>query len=60
MPTRSQQWPSTERQRRAGGPSLSVLAYGLPVLSLRRVWDILEINEPTGPHWEVTFRRRMI
>jgi len=36
------------------------IAYGLPVSSLRRVWDILEGNEPTGPHWEITFRRRMI
>ena len=34
-------------------------AHGLPVLSLRRVWDMLDANEPTGPHWEVTFRRRM-
>jgi len=32
------------------------LAYGLPILSLRRVWDILDSNEPTGPHWEITFR----
>jgi hypothetical protein len=32
------------------------LAYGLPILSLRRVWDILDANEPTGPHWEITFR----
>lgn len=36
------------------------LASGLPVLSLRRVWDVLEANEPTGPHWEITFRRRML
>ena len=36
------------------------LAYALPVMSLRRVWDVLESNEPTGPHWEITFRRRMI
>jgi hypothetical protein len=35
------------------------LAYGLPILSLRRVWDVLDANEPTGPYWEVTFRRRM-
>lgn len=32
------------------------LALGLPVLSLRRVWDILDANEPAGPHWEITFR----
>ena len=35
------------------------LAYGFPVLSLKRVWDVLETNEPTGPHWEITFRKRM-
>jgi hypothetical protein len=45
----------------AGWRAVSVcLAYGLPILSLRRVWDILETNEPTGPHWEITFRRRML
>jgi hypothetical protein len=32
----------------------------LPIMSLRRVWDVLETNEPTGPHWEITFRRRML
>lgn len=36
------------------------LASGLPILSLRRVWDILDANEPTGPHWEITFRRRTL
>ena len=35
------------------------LDYGLPIASLRRVWDILDRNEPVGPHWEVTFRERM-
>jgi hypothetical protein len=45
----------------AGWRAVSVcLAYGLPVLHLRRVWDILETHEPTGPHWEITFRKRMI
>ena len=45
----------------AGWRALAVcLAYGLPVLSLRRVWDVLDANEPTGPHWEITFRKRMI
>ena len=34
-------------------------AYGLPVTTLRRVWDVLDANEPTGPHWEVVFRRRI-
>ena len=44
----------------AGWRAMAVcLAYGLPVRSLRRVWDVLETNEPTGPHWEVTFWRRM-
>ncbi len=32
----------------------------LPVLSIRRVWDVLETNQLTGPHWEITFRKRMI
>ena len=45
----------------AGWRAVAVcLAHGLPVLSLRRVWDILDVNEPTGPHWELTFRRRMV
>ena len=45
----------------AGWRAVAVcLAYGLPVLSLRRVWDVLETNEPTGPHWEITFRKRMV
>jgi hypothetical protein len=35
------------------------LAYGLPILSLRRVWYILDSNEPTGPDWELTFRTRL-
>ena len=48
-----------------GGPetgwrALSIcLAYGLPVAELRRVWDVLESNEPTGPHWEVVFKQKM-
>jgi hypothetical protein len=45
----------------AGWRAVAVcLAYGLPVRSLRRVWDVLETNEPTGPHWELIFRRRMV
>lgn len=44
----------------AGWRALGIcLAYGLPVRSLRRVWDVLDVNEPTGPHWEITFRRRL-
>ena len=35
------------------------LAYGLPVLALRRVWYILDSNEPTGPDWEIVFRERI-
>jgi hypothetical protein len=35
------------------------LAYGLPILALRRVWYVLDSNEPTGPHWEVVFRERV-
>jgi len=35
------------------------LALGLPILSLRRAWYILDANEPTGPHWEITFRERV-
>jgi hypothetical protein len=44
----------------SGWRAVSVcLAYGLPVGSLRRVWNILDANEPTGPHWELTFRERV-
>ena len=27
---------------------------GLRVVELRRAWSIID-NEPTGPHWELTF-----
>jgi hypothetical protein len=41
----------------AGWRALGIcLAYGLPILSLRRVWYVLDRNEPSGPHWEITFR----
>jgi len=49
-----------------GGPdegwrALAVcLSAGLPVFSLCRRWIVLERNEPTGPHWELTFRTRMV
>jgi len=36
------------------------LAYGLPIQSLRRVWHVLDGDEPNGPYWEVTFRQRML
>ncbi len=42
----------------AGWRALGIcLAYGLPILALRRVWYVLDGNEPTGPHWEITFRQ---
>ena len=44
----------------AGWHALGVcLAHGLPVLCLRRVWYVLDANEPTGPKWEIVFRERM-
>jgi len=44
----------------AGWRAVAVcLAYGLPVLALRRVWYILDSNEPTGPDWEIVFRERI-
>lgn len=30
------------------------LRSGLPVTALRRTWPLLD-QEPTGPHWEMTF-----
>jgi hypothetical protein len=35
------------------------LAHGLPIQCVRRVWYILDGNEPTGPKWEVVFRKRL-
>lgn len=44
----------------AGWRAVAVcLASGLPVLALRRAWYLLDTNEPTGPHWEITFRERV-
>jgi hypothetical protein len=44
----------------AGWRALGIcLAYGLPVLALRRVWYVLDRNEPTGPDWEIVFRERL-
>lgn len=44
----------------AGWRALSVcLAHGFPIASLKRVWDVLDSNEPTGPYWEITFRERV-
>src|ERR1700681_2359157 len=34
----------------AGWRAVAVcLAYGLPIMALRRVWYVLDANEPTGP-----------
>ena len=44
----------------AGWRALGIcLSYGLPISQLRRSWNILDSNEITGPHWEVTFRERL-
>jgi hypothetical protein len=32
------------------------IQHGLPVLKLLRTWTVIE-GEPTGPHWELTFRK---
>ena len=42
-------------QRDEGLRALAVvLRSGLPVVHLRRVWDIID-GEPSGPHWELAF-----
>ena len=28
-------------------------------ICIRRVWYVLDSNEPTGPKWEVVFRKRL-
>lgn len=33
----------------------TALKYGLPVLDLRRYWQIVD-GEPCGPYWELAFR----
>lgn len=44
----------------AGWHALGIcLSYGLPILCLRRVWYVLDSNEPTGPKWEIVFRERL-
>ena len=35
------------------------LNHGLPVSELRRVWGVLDLNEPTGPYWKIVFRERV-
>jgi hypothetical protein len=43
-------------ERGEGFRALAVaLSYGLPVVGLRRYWQIQD-GEPSGPHWELTFR----
>jgi hypothetical protein len=42
-----------------GWRALSVCQiYDLPVLALRRYWDISKEGEPGGPYWEVVFREK--
>ena len=44
-------------ERPAGFVALAAAMYaGLPVKDLRRVWPVLD-GEPTGPWWEMTFRK---
>jgi len=41
-----------------GWKGLSVcLTYGFPVRALRLYWTIEQGHQPTGPHWEIVFRR---
>lgn len=41
----------------AGWRAVSVcLDYGFKLSELRRVWNVLDLNDPTGPYWEVTFK----
>ena len=45
-------------ERSEGFRALAVaLECGLPVLELRRYWQVLE-GEPSGPNWEMTFRSK--
>jgi hypothetical protein len=32
----------------------AVMTHGLPLLSLRRAWEVRD-GEPCGPHWELAF-----
>lgn len=44
----------------AGWRALAVcLNHALPISAVRRVWYVLDTNEPTGPHWEITFKERL-
>lgn len=45
-------------ERSEGFRALAVaLSHDLPVADLRRYWQIQD-GEPSGPHWELTFRTR--
>lgn len=47
-------------QTDAGWRALSTcLAYNLPVLTLRRRWDVTPTGEPSGPYWEIVFRHQL-
>lgn len=42
----------------AGWRALAVcLDYQLPIKTLRRIWHVLDTNNPTGPYWEIVFVR---
>lgn len=44
----------------AGWRALALcLAYGFPVLALRRYWAIHANGEPAGPYWEIVFRKKI-
>ena len=44
----------------AGWKALSVcLTYGFPVSDLRRYWTVSPNGEPSGPDWEIVFRRKL-
>ena len=35
-----------------------LLTYGLPVRRFSLTWD-MTYDQPTGPHWEITFWRKL-
>ena len=46
-------------ERSVGFKAFHVLReVGLPVSDLRRIWTIID-GEPTGPYWEMTFKRQL-
>lgn len=36
------------------------ITFDLPVLALRRCWDVTPNGEPFGPTWEIVFRHKLI